>query len=422
MDHPIVAIARADQAASVRQSLNLILGNRKLHKDPVAAFDRRLFQCRTASRDPLFPDSMFCDGFLKDDLMKAGVAEEQEALAIGNSVKTASKLAAMILKQCRQLCEAEASLEISTCADLVRLERFADHDFANVVFSCTEFRRRIDAKKWAVVLRACPTLASADTILLSIDPALLDRLRKTFHENCKSMKGFALHLFLLMYRYDTLGGPGYQGALPDDVFELLRNTFDVSVESFASPLNRVLPHFCSAFPDTDAIFGSLGSFFAVDRIPEGSNGSFEANPPFDLSFMADFVDHMTRLLKTPKPCSFVVIVPAYKKDAEYWAKLATHPMLRLMASLGSSKHAYKEGFHYRLRKKLRMAEFETGVFVIQNDAGAKNWPIPKDFKTDLHTAFDSEDAPSSSAKTAGRKCGDTESADAGRSAKKFRKS
>jgi hypothetical protein len=49
----------------------------------------------------------------------------------------------------------------------------------------------------------------------------------------------------------------------------------VSVECFASPLNCHLPAFCSAFPDTDAAFGSLGSFF--DFFP--TEGSFQVNPP-----------------------------------------------------------------------------------------------------------------------------------------------
>jgi phosphorylated CTD-interacting factor 1 len=35
----------------------------------------------------------------------------------------------------------------------------------------------------------------------------------------------------------------------------------VEAEGFASPLNCRWLRYCSAFPDTDAPFGSLGSFF-----------------------------------------------------------------------------------------------------------------------------------------------------------------
>ena len=51
------------------------------------------------------------------------------------------------------------------------------------------------------------------------------------------------------------------------------------MECFASPLNCYCPRFCSAFPDTDSVFGSVGSFFDFEFV----EGSFEANPPFVVS-------------------------------------------------------------------------------------------------------------------------------------------
>ena len=58
------------------------------------------------------------------------------------------------------------------------------------------------------------------------------------------------------------------------MFECLEELWGVKCEGFASPLNCRLGagHFCSAFPDTDAAFGSLGSFFnlsASDAISHG---------------------------------------------------------------------------------------------------------------------------------------------------------
>ena len=50
----------------------------------------------------------------------------------------------------------------------------------------------------------------------------------------------------------------------------------VNMECFASPLNSRYARFCSAFPDTDAAFGSRGSFFHF----RPTHGSFQANPPF----------------------------------------------------------------------------------------------------------------------------------------------
>ena len=56
---------------------------------------------------------------------------------------------------------------------------------------------------------------------------------------------------------------GFQCALPAAVFTCLQKQWGVDIEAFASPLNATLGanHFCSAFPDVDAPFGSRGSFF-----------------------------------------------------------------------------------------------------------------------------------------------------------------
>lgn len=53
-------------------------------------------------------------------------------------------------------------------------------------------------------------------------------------------------------------------------------TAGVTMECFASPLNCRYAAFCSAFPDTDAAFGSVGSFFHF----RPHTGAFQANPPF----------------------------------------------------------------------------------------------------------------------------------------------
>ena len=60
------------------------------------------------------------------------------------------------------------------------------------------------------------------------------------------------------------------------IFDVLLRGLDITFECFASPLNCRYSRFCSAFRDTDAAFGSIGSFF--DSEPR--QGSFEANPPF----------------------------------------------------------------------------------------------------------------------------------------------
>lgn len=70
----------------------------------------------------------------------------------------------------------------------------------------------------------------------------------------------------MLLRYSSLAGGtdrggGFQGAVNEEVFDLLLRRFDCRTECFASPLNARYGRFCSAFPDTDGVFGSLGSFF-----------------------------------------------------------------------------------------------------------------------------------------------------------------
>jgi hypothetical protein len=57
------------------------------------------------------------------------------------------------------------------------------------------------------------------------------------------------------------GGPGFQAALNGATFRVLKEQFGVRHECFASPLNCNFEHYCSAFLDTDYLFGSCGSFF-----------------------------------------------------------------------------------------------------------------------------------------------------------------
>jgi hypothetical protein len=83
-------------------------------------------------------------------------------------------------------------------------------------------------------------------------------------------------LLCVLLRYHALQGHGFQAAAGEHVFRALLQHVGASMECFASPLNCHFAPFCSAFPDTDAPFGSLGDFFTFHP----SRGSFQANPPF----------------------------------------------------------------------------------------------------------------------------------------------
>ena len=90
------------------------------------------------------------------------------------------------------------------------------------------------------------------------------------------------------------------------------------VECCASPFNTYMRNYCSAFPDTDSHFGSLGSFFTF----EPTHGSFEANPPFNRQVIGEMFKHMLKLLQNASgPMSFVVVLPMSDSGAakEPWS-------------------------------------------------------------------------------------------------------
>lgn len=85
-----------------------------------------------------------------------------------------------------------------------------------------------------------------------------------------------------------------QAAVHPEVLDELRKHFETQQECFASPFNCRWPSFCSMFADTDGPFGSRGDFFSFGP----TQGSFEANPPFDQAFVARMTVHMHKLLNS----------------------------------------------------------------------------------------------------------------------------
>eukprot|EP00456_Euglypha_rotunda_P014811 TRINITY_DN14700_c0_g1_i3.p1 TRINITY_DN14700_c0_g1~~TRINITY_DN14700_c0_g1_i3.p1 ORF type:complete len:258 (+),score=26.61 TRINITY_DN14700_c0_g1_i3:138-911(+) len=184
---------------------------------------------------------------------------------------------------------------------------------------------------------------------------------------------FARRLWCMLARYDTIGGAGYQAAIPEACFQLLQERFGVGHECFASPLNQFLPSFGSAFPDTDHFFGSKGSFF--DLRPE--EGSFEANPPFLEEHMAAMAFHVLALIERAqakgKALCFVVIWPGWD-DTPAFDILNKSPFNRKLIRFEKQDHCYKDGFQHRSAVVYRRSAAKSMVFFMQSDAACKKWP------------------------------------------------
>lgn len=70
-----------------------------------------------------------------------------------------------------------------------------------------------------------------------------------------------IRMFIMLSKYNSLLGHGFQMALGEHSFQVLRERFGTEFECFASPLNCTCRHFTSAFPSSDVFFGSVGNFF-----------------------------------------------------------------------------------------------------------------------------------------------------------------
>lgn len=221
------------------------------------------------------------------------------------------------------------------------------------------------------------------------EPTLL-RLKAEF---CGEKEEFVASLFSLLVRYEALEGYGYQAALTRDVFKCLSERWGVTTECFASPLNHCLDAYHSAYLDTDEPFGSLGSFFDPAFRPK--SGSFEANPPFTEVMMLESLVKMHACLRQATgPLSFAVVVPAWT-DEESWQALCASPFLSTPDGkpvvIEACDHCYLDGaLSKRNHRIARPAPWASGVFFLQNKAGAEKWPVTDEGVAALRVAFRAE--------------------------------
>lgn len=202
--------------------------------------------------------------------------------------------------------------------------------------------------------------------------------------------GFAEAAFCVLARYSALQGGharagGMQAAVPAAVLELLQSGLGVRSELFASPLNCLWPGYASAFADTDAHFGSRGSFFEL-RLREGS---YEANPPFDDVLMLHACHTMHTALQAAqaagRPLSICAIVP-YRPASAGWLALTRSPFCKACVRLRASEHSFTHGAQW-LRPSLRPSAADSTVAVLQSTSGSCQWPFTEQLRAQLVDAF-----------------------------------
>lgn len=155
----------------------------------------------------------------------------------------------------------------------------------------------------------------------TISKGMLEKLRKMY----KPKLNFEFNVHKMVYRYQSLN------LVAKDTMQLSLTMKEYSdgydYECFASPINCHLDKYFSAFPDVDAPFGSLGSFFEnYSKIKPGSRCAI--NPPYQITAMDRTVDILEELIAS-KHIHGTIVVPAWL-DAYYAKKLKKYPSYKVI--------------------------------------------------------------------------------------------
>mmetsp|Transcript_96541 Transcript_96541/g.191347 ORF Transcript_96541/g.191347 Transcript_96541/m.191347 type:complete len:537 (+) Transcript_96541:78-1688(+) len=211
---------------------------------------------------------------------------------------------------------------------------------------------------------------------------------------------FRRRLYVMLRRYITFIGldpaeEGHKGgnmhaAAPEPVFAWLKARLEVRCELFASPLNCYFPRFFSAFPDTDAAFGSLGSFFDARALPDGS---YEVGPPYTEEVLELTARRLLELLLgagVDNALSFTLFVPDWEGAAalNLLASPAFAAFRRGIAEdappfllAPGREHGYVSGVQFFAdvgadsSRRYYVVPHGTRVYVLQTAAGAQRWPF-----------------------------------------------
>lgn len=224
--------------------------------------------------------------------------------------------------------------------------------------------------------------------LLKLNPVHLAKLRLAYEASTTTPavvdeKEFLNRVFCVLARYQTIQGHGFQAAVAEKAFVILSQDMGVTLECFASPLNSTFALHCSAFHDTDACFGSLGSFFDLNP----TQGSFEANPPFVLAVMDAMLVHVHKLFEAATgPLSFVVVVPAWE-EASFHTNLSQSAQLRRKIVIAKEDHGFCDGASHQRQDRYQDSPYDTILFILQNKTGARKWPCTDAIEQRLRSGF-----------------------------------
>jgi hypothetical protein len=197
-----------------------------------------------------------------------------------------------------------------------------------------------------------------------------DVSKERFH--ILSHYGNITQIATLIMRYRSIATGAQQWNVPYTAYSRMIEEYGVNLEGFGSPLNSVLlkymfyhPEymgklaFCSLFPDTDCLFGSLGSYFDNDL----SSRIMSANTPYLPEILLDIVQHAIDGCNTDKETVLIMGFP-YWHDAD-WYKLAQNNKYFITEILLEKAGHYFENSNKADEKVI--AYFATSLIVLGNN-------------------------------------------------------
>lgn len=101
--------------------------------------------------------------------------------------------------------------------------------------------------------------------------------------------------------------------------------FDVDVECFANIFNRHADMYCSLFPDLEAPFGCIASFFELDNFLldtikkelKKKELLLSCNPPYDEAFIYQVILSIRDICYEDKDIRVIGVVPDWVSDERY---------------------------------------------------------------------------------------------------------
>lgn len=190
-------------------------------------------------------------------------------------------------------------------------------------------------------------------------------------EDCRKF-----YLFEVGFNYYILGGYSLQWCLSNELLHYLHTSLMVRTELFASPINAVLPLYCSLFI-IDRHFGAMDNFFNL--IPEQNlEGTFELNPPFVEKIVIRITDSichfMTKSQAQNKDLMFIYFMPNWLDSRGYQQLINSSFMIDEIILL-SGQHHYIQSHC----QTLVGTNFNTHIMIVGTNKAKQRWtPIIRD--------------------------------------------